>query len=357
MKISFLHGTPIQRLLRFPIRFRKEMRLKNWLRVVLFIPSGIVNSLLSIPDVFFKSQEPKDIVFIVGHFRSGTTHLHNMLTSSSDFIAPSTYEAAMPFHFLFTQYWLKPIISLIMPNERPFDSMKMDVDSPQEDELALATACATTPILAATYPFDSDYFKNGISLTDLEKKEQADWIRFHKRFIGKVGRRASREAGIILKSPTHTSRIPFLLKLYPNAKFIHLHRHPEKVIRSSLNLYATWYEMQSFGDVNELKAKTFENLIQTYARYEKDWKADQHLIPKENRLDISFTEVSANPIKVVEMVFDTFKLNSYSKQRLVEYLNTVKDFKRGSYPDLSKEMVEQASTLLKEYLDDYKYKF
>ena len=110
MKVSFLYGATFTRLLRYPIKFGKNMSFRAWLKLFLFVPTSILNSLLAIPDFFYMGQRPKQLIFIVGHYRSGTTHLHNLIEAAGDLIAPTTYECAMPAHFLFTNSWLKPII-------------------------------------------------------------------------------------------------------------------------------------------------------------------------------------------------------------------------------------------------------
>lgn len=39
---------------------------------------------------------------------------------------------------------------------------------------------------------------------------------------------------LLLKTPAHSGRIPMLLKMFPNTRFIHIYRNPFLVISSTL---------------------------------------------------------------------------------------------------------------------------
>ena len=355
MKVSFLYGTTFTRLLRYPIKFGRNMSFGGWFKLVLFVPIGLLNSILAIPDFFYKGRSPKQMIFIVGHYRSGTTHLHNLIEASGDLIAPTTYECAMPAHFLFTNSWLKPIISLFTPNQRLFDTMKMSVNTPQEDELAMASYCAATPYLSITFPFDDEYFKSCISLKSLPQKDIDDWKAVHLRFVLKLGRKTHGKKGLILKSPGHTSRIKTLLELYPDAKFIHIHRDPRPVVKSSLNLYTVWYEMQSFGDVSRLKENKENTLLETYKTLEAGWEEECALIPEKNRIEVSFNELNAEPKSTIEAIFKQLDITGFSEGKLNKYLNSVKSHVPGAYPELSDDLLKKTYSHLDAYIRKYGY--
>ena len=47
-------------------------------------------------------------LFILGHYRSGTTHLHNLLALEPQFSAPNFFQALNPHTFLSTEPWVAP---------------------------------------------------------------------------------------------------------------------------------------------------------------------------------------------------------------------------------------------------------
>jgi len=55
-------------------------------------------------------------------------------------------------------------------------------------------------------------------------------------FIRKVQLFRGTEKRLLLKSPVHTARIKLLLKLFPDAQFVYIHRNPYDVFRSAVNM-------------------------------------------------------------------------------------------------------------------------
>ena len=83
-------------------------------------------------------------VFILGHWRSGTTFMHNVFSCDDSFGCCSTYQTVFPHLMLWGRPFFKRCMSIVMPSERPTDSMELGVDLPQEEEFALSnmTACS-----------------------------------------------------------------------------------------------------------------------------------------------------------------------------------------------------------------------
>ncbi len=48
-------------------------------------------------------------LFIIGHYRSGTTHLHNLLALDPQFAAPTFFQTLNPHTFLSTEQWVAPV--------------------------------------------------------------------------------------------------------------------------------------------------------------------------------------------------------------------------------------------------------
>ena len=113
---------------------------------------SIFNTIVSIPDYFFHSKEiqKQEInsrpVFILGHPRTGTTHLHNLLSlDTKQFSYANTFQVGFPSSFLCFEKIGKSILAPILDKTRPMDNMKLSFDIPQEDELAtnvLSSGCS-----------------------------------------------------------------------------------------------------------------------------------------------------------------------------------------------------------------------
>ena len=82
-------------------------------------------------------EEPP--VFIIGHWRSGTTHLHNIMSQDPNFGYVTTFQTMVPEFFLVGDKILKPYLRKLTPKTRLMDNMAMAVDSPHEEEAAIGT--------------------------------------------------------------------------------------------------------------------------------------------------------------------------------------------------------------------------
>lgn len=76
-------------------------------------------------------------VFILGHWRSGTTFMHNVLSCDRHFGYNTTYQTVFPHLMMWGQPFFKKNMSWLMPDQRPTDNMELAVDLPQEEEFAL----------------------------------------------------------------------------------------------------------------------------------------------------------------------------------------------------------------------------
>src|SRR5262249_53683093 len=81
-----------------------------------------------------KLSIPEQPIFIIGHWRTGTTLLHELLCLDERHTYPNTYECFDPHHFLLTESLFTGWLRFLMPSRRPMDNMAAGWDRPQEDE-------------------------------------------------------------------------------------------------------------------------------------------------------------------------------------------------------------------------------
>ena len=91
-------------------------------------------------------------VFILGHPRTGTTHLHNLLSKDPRFAHATTFSVGFPSGFLCMRR-LAPYLGLIMDAKRPMDNMALAWNTPQEDEIAVNQLSAgASPYMPLCFP-------------------------------------------------------------------------------------------------------------------------------------------------------------------------------------------------------------
>jgi Sulfotransferase family len=81
-------------------------------------------------------------LFILGHWRSGTTYLQRLFAADERFAYPNTWEALNPHTFLSTERY-SGILEFAGPKTRLIDDMSLDASLPLEDEFATrGTLCS-----------------------------------------------------------------------------------------------------------------------------------------------------------------------------------------------------------------------
>jgi len=73
-------------------------------------------------------------LFVIGHWRSGTTYLHNLLSLDPSYGYCSTFQTILPGVFLGSEQTFKPLVTASIPTTRPMDDVPMGPDLPPEEE-------------------------------------------------------------------------------------------------------------------------------------------------------------------------------------------------------------------------------
>ncbi len=199
-------------------------------------------------------------VFILGHPRTGTTLLHSLLALDEErFTTVDTFMAGFPHCFLFFERAGKFLFKGILSPTRPMDNMKLHFDLPQEDELGTNSLSGylVSPYNSLVFMRDEkEYrkyqcFKEG-EVDEMDEEKWTYWFRYYitkikmrdllRRHNDSGNRRSPRQ--LVLKSPCHTGRVRLLLKLFPKAKFVFIHRNPYEVFLSGAHLASTTYGWQ-----------------------------------------------------------------------------------------------------------------
>ena len=175
-------------------------------------------------------------VFILGHWRQGTTHLHNLLALDPQFAYPTLFQTLYPRSFLTTEAFIPRLGSPLLLRRRPHDNVKLDFGVPNEDELALCTDMGLSSYLTWAFPKEARFYDRFLTLEEATDDERLRWRSSLLHFLKKLTLKSGRP--LVLKSPPHTARIGLLLDLFPTARFVHIRRDPYLVFRSTTHMYA-----------------------------------------------------------------------------------------------------------------------
>ena len=178
-------------------------------------------------------------VFVVGHWRSGTTHLANLLSRGGAFGILSPMSVGLPAEALGLARVARPFVDQFFPPHRLIDDMRLDADLPQEDELAMANLSTLSSQHGIYFPHRlRSEFERGLFGIGVTAGEHARWARSFERFVAKMTFAAGGRP-LLIRNPASSTRIGTLRKIWPGARFIHIHRDPEAVYGSSVRMFAT----------------------------------------------------------------------------------------------------------------------
>jgi hypothetical protein len=102
------------------------------------------------------STEIQPPLFVLGHWRSGTTHLHRLFALDEQFTSPNLFQVWHPHTFLTAESRRARLTARVARRGRFMDQMAMAVDVAAEDEeaLGLLSRCVPTPSRAVPTPPD-----------------------------------------------------------------------------------------------------------------------------------------------------------------------------------------------------------
>jgi hypothetical protein len=272
-----------------------------------------------------KTELTEPPVFVIGHWRSGTTLVHELLALDQRLAFPSNFDAFIPNHLLLSRYIFYPVVKMLMPSKRPMDNMSMGVASPQEDDFALCAYGAPTPYRRIAFPNRPNRDHMLLDPANASPTQLADLKSAMQTFLKTLTVRY--QSRLALKSPPHTGRIAQLAKWFPGAKFVHVSRHPYKLVPSTMRLWKLLDKLQGFQlpkyDDAFLKNYIFECQDLMYSSYFEQRAG----IPSDQLIEIRFEDLIAEPTQVMQGVYDQLGLGGFDgvQPRIGEYFQQKKD--------------------------------
>jgi hypothetical protein len=290
-------------------------------------------------------------LFILGHWRTGTTLLHELLILDERHTFPNTYQCLAPHHFLLTEKVLPRLFWFLMPSRRPMDNMEAGWDKPQEDEFALCMLGVPSPYLTIAFPNRPPQDQDAFDLDRLPARDRARWKETFLRFLHELSFRDPRR--LVLKSPTHTCRIPTLLELFPDARFVHIVRDPYVVFPSTVNLWKSLYA--THGMQTPRFAGLEEHVFSTFTHLYERLEAGKKLIPAGRFHEVRYEDLIRDPLGEMRLLYERLELGEFDRvrPRLEQYLAAHAGYRTNRYnplpPDLQAEITRRWGAVIRRY--------
>lgn len=254
----------------------------------------------------------KPPVFILGHWRSGTTYLHVLLAQDRRFAYASNLQVILPGVFLGSTPVFEKMVRRYMPHKRWMDNFALEPNLPSEDEFAIANLCPYSMYHSLAFPRNRYRYVRYCTWDGVPARVTRAWQKVVLYFFKKLAFQSANKQ-LLLKNPTYTSRIPQLLELFPQAKFIHICRNPYDVFRSTLRMYEkmfpSFYIQEPRGGVTEAK----EYILHVYRRMYEKYLTDKALIPDGNLVEVRYEDFVRDPLPEVRRIYACLGLPSFAE--------------------------------------------
>ncbi|SEG20852.1 MULTISPECIES: sulfotransferase family protein [Parabacteroides] len=272
-----------------------------------------------------------DPLFILGHWRSGTTFVHNVLACDKHFGYTTTYQTVFPHLMLWGQPFFKKNMSFLMPDKRPTDNMELKVDLPQEEEFALSNMLPYSYYNFWFFPQRMlEYCDRYLTFDAITEQEREVFKKTFMKLV-KISLWNTQGAQFLSKNPPHTGRIKTLLEMFPNAKFIYLKRNPYTVFESTRSFFTNTIKPLKLQNISNEELE--HNFVEVYKRLFYKYQEQKHLIPKGNLVEIKFEDFEKDAFAMTEDIYNKLNLSSFneSKPYIEKYLDKKKGYKKNQY--------------------------
>jgi omega-hydroxy-beta-dihydromenaquinone-9 sulfotransferase len=292
-------------------------------------------------------------LFILGIFRSGTTLLHNLLVQDDRFAYPNVYQTCYPKTFLTTESTNARVMGFFLPDRRPQDGIALGMRETAEEEFALCCLTGRNFVMGWVFPRRAEQFHRYLTFREATEEEVAEWKSALIGFVRKLSFKYERP--LILKSPANTARIRLLLDIFPDARFVHIHRNPFDVFQSIRHTYdkvAPWVTLQR-PELDGLD----ERILRQNREVVEAFFDERSLIPRGRFHEVSFAALEADPIGQVRGIYEGLGLPDfgYVEPGLRRYIESLSGYQKNAFPQLSAQERGRVAREWRRCFDEWGY--
>jgi len=321
----------------------KFLSWKYSLRLAFISFSAVFNSLFSLLETAMfgsKIREQRihpDIVFVLGHPRSGTTHLHYLLSKDPRFGFVDTLQAFYPNSFFVMRGWCSWLEWLMA---KTMDFVPSSFDMPSEEEIAInvITGGMSPHGAFCVMPKYKDYLR----YLDFEGCSQGELLRWQTSFVWFLKKFSYACGGkpLVVKSPSHTARLDVLRELFPRAKFVCIHRDPKQVVASFAHFIQEYYTYCFIAQTNDQQITDY--MVEHYQRLYRSFNRAKERVPEGVMVEVSFDDLEKDPFGVLDKIYCNFGWiqEDQFRERVSEYLKSLGKYEKNRCKSVSPQLEE-----------------
>ena len=358
--------------LRLLLRRGREVQWASyWPRLLFVTVMAALNSALALVERALHGRRIRDAlaedwmaehrpVFVLGHPRTGTTLLHGLLAlDERQFRYCNTFCAGFPSCFLWFEAVGKALLRGVIDETRPMDNMRLDFELPQEDELATnVLSGGVSPYMPLWFMRSFRDFEPLFSFEEAAPADTAAWTSAFRLLLTKLRLRRGGGGGrLLLKSPVHTARARLLLRLFPRAQFVYVHRNPFEVFQSACHMARTTYiytylATPSDEDITEFILRQYEVLWQCYKR-----DRDEILRADGRVVEIAFEDLARDPAAALEGVYRALGWEGWeeAKAAVLRQCADLRAYERNAHAELPEDLKRVVRERWRDSFEDLGY--
>jgi hypothetical protein len=230
-----------------------------------------------------------------------------------------------------SRFLFKNIMKMIMPLKRAGDNIKLNTEYPQEEEFTLGARHNNCFYYFFYFPeLIKQFYDEYLNYSASEKGTRQTFIEDYKRVINKSQLYSGKQR-FLSKNPANTARIPLLLEMYPDARFIHIYRNPVDVILSTRHFFSHMMPGLNLHRIDFEKVNS--DIYDIYDRMIHDYLETKSLIPEGNLVEVRYEELSKQPEHEIKRIYDHFALEGYEKAAPIihKYAQAKKGYVKNKY--------------------------
>lgn len=277
----------------------------SWIGTVLTVPErlamGVVR-LIKFGGRAPRFDHPPGVVVVLGYYRSGTTHLHNLLACDRRVVTPRWYQCLAGQGWWVSWFVVRFMLTPFLGQTRPQDGVGFGPAWPAEDDFALAGWGGASSLPGRfVFPGRWDRWSRWHALEGLSERERARWRSLAAMFCWKVtrGLRGRTDRVLVLKTPSHTARVAELDRLFGgNVRFVSIEREREAVIASNLRMHRSLaaHALQDGPDDATLRERIAAEFDATNAKRDRELAG----IDPGRVVRVAYDELATDPMGVLE---------------------------------------------------------
>jgi hypothetical protein len=277
------------------------------------------------------APNPTGALIIVGHWRTGTTYLHQLLSLDPGAAASDLFTCCLPSSFLSSRRWVEPVMARFLPPSRPMDAVALGTREPHEDEFATWRLSGVSSLEGLIFPRPGRYFVLAANPLNQPEAERDAWREAFVLLLRKLSLAAPGKR-LLLKNPLHTLRIPLLARLLPGARFVLIGRDPAEVLHSTRHLWSTL--AGRFALRPGWSDPSMEELAEGLGLFTGVARRDLAALPAGSWCEADFADLERRPLECVAGIHARLGLpfEPAFESRLAVRLADLRGYRKNRYP-------------------------